>query len=406
VSHQEEMSLIIRYVDTSLGSVCIEESFLGFLDVNDTTRHGLFDDLEEELKKLDLDINNVRGQGYDNGSNMKGKHQGVQSRLLKINPRAFYSACGCHSLNLTLCDMANSCRNATDFFGIIQRIYTAFSNSTKRWQILKDNITGLTLKSLSATHWESRVDSVKAIRFQMSDIREALLQVAETDKDPMTSSIAKSLAENELGDFEFLISIVIWYEILSSINLISKQLQSKDMLIDIGIESVQGLISLFTKYRETGFAKALEVAKEIAMEMNITPRFRTKRKITRKRQFDEGPVDAPTKAHSAEESFRINYFLRIVDRTIASLNTIFEQYKDYENIFGFLFTLDRLRSLDDMSLKDACLKLEAALKNEKHKVIDGKEVLETHRDIDGADLWVELIFIKICLRNLWVLLIF
>jgi hypothetical protein len=57
----------------------------------------------------------VRGQGYDNGSNMKGKHQGVQSRLLKINPRAFYSACGCHSLNLTLCDMANSCRNATIF---------------------------------------------------------------------------------------------------------------------------------------------------------------------------------------------------------------------------------------------------------------------------------------------------
>jgi hypothetical protein len=84
--------------------------------VNDTTGQGLFDVLEEELKKLDLDINNVRGQGYDNGSNMKGTHQGVQSRLLKINPRAFYSACGCHSLNLTLCDMANSCRNATDFF--------------------------------------------------------------------------------------------------------------------------------------------------------------------------------------------------------------------------------------------------------------------------------------------------
>jgi hypothetical protein len=65
--------------------------------------------------KLDLDINNVREQGYDNGSNMKGKHQGVQRRLLKLNPRAFYSACGCHSLNLTLCDVGNSCRNATNF---------------------------------------------------------------------------------------------------------------------------------------------------------------------------------------------------------------------------------------------------------------------------------------------------
>ena len=112
-SHQEQMSLIIRYVDTSSDSACIQESFLGFLVVKDTTGQGLCDALEEKLKSLNLDIANVRGQGYDNGSNMKGKHQGVQKKVLDINPRAFYSACGCHSLNLTLCDMANSCRKAT-----------------------------------------------------------------------------------------------------------------------------------------------------------------------------------------------------------------------------------------------------------------------------------------------------
>jgi hypothetical protein len=48
--------------------------------------------------------------------------------------------------------------------------------------------------------------------------------VAEGDKDPLTSSVAKSMAENELGDFEFIISIVIWYEILCYINVVSKQL--------------------------------------------------------------------------------------------------------------------------------------------------------------------------------------
>ncbi|XP_021761381.1 uncharacterized protein LOC110726226 [Chenopodium quinoa] len=57
---------------------------------------------------LDLDIDDIRGQGYDNGSNMKGKHQGVQKRLLDINSRALYIPCACHSLNLTLCKKLQS----------------------------------------------------------------------------------------------------------------------------------------------------------------------------------------------------------------------------------------------------------------------------------------------------------
>lgn len=229
--------------------------------------------LENVLNSHDLNIDNVRGQGYDNGSNMKGKNQGVQKRLLDLNPRAFYTPCGCHSLNLVLCDIANTSKKARDFFGIVQRIYTLFANSTKRWQILKENVKDYTPKSLSVTRWESRVDSIAAIKFQIVELQEALLQLADVDNDSKIQSEAKSLATNELGSFEFLLSTIIWYEILSVVNLVSKYLQSKDMVIDIAMIEIKGLISFFKNFRDVGFCNAMDTAKKLAIEIGIDPIF-------------------------------------------------------------------------------------------------------------------------------------
>jgi hypothetical protein len=51
----------------------IEEYFLGFLEVDDTASFRLFNILVESMKSFSLNIDDIRGQGYDNGSNMKGK---------------------------------------------------------------------------------------------------------------------------------------------------------------------------------------------------------------------------------------------------------------------------------------------------------------------------------------------
>ena len=91
------MSLILRCVDISTSPIKIVEHFVEFVKVDDTTGKGLFDEITNVINILGLDINDIRGQGYDNGSNIKRKHQGVKKRLLDINPRALYTPCGCQS---------------------------------------------------------------------------------------------------------------------------------------------------------------------------------------------------------------------------------------------------------------------------------------------------------------------
>lgn len=52
-------------------------------------QHGRFDVLLHELKLLELNVDDVHSQSYDNRSNMKGE-QRVERKLLDINPLKSY----------------------------------------------------------------------------------------------------------------------------------------------------------------------------------------------------------------------------------------------------------------------------------------------------------------------------
>jgi len=116
-AHIEQTAFLIRYVHRTngdngadeskqeietklIGSYKVHERLLAFVDCSKKTGEAIYDLIRTTLKQYNIPLSDCRGQGYDNGSNMRGAYKGVQARILEDNNFAIYSACACHSLNL------------------------------------------------------------------------------------------------------------------------------------------------------------------------------------------------------------------------------------------------------------------------------------------------------------------
>ncbi|XP_046744279.1 zinc finger MYM-type protein 1-like [Diprion similis] len=184
-SYTEQITVILRHVCLNNTNKKVEvcENFIGFCPITSSTGEGLLNFVLNLFSQLNLDIQHLRGQGYDNGANMRGKHNGLHKKILEINSRAFYVPCSAHSLNLVVNDAANITHETTNFFDIVQEIYVFFSVSTKRWSIICKHIPDLKLKPLSATRWSSRIDAIKPLRYHIEKIFDALFEISENMSD-------------------------------------------------------------------------------------------------------------------------------------------------------------------------------------------------------------------------------
>ncbi|XP_022178978.1 uncharacterized protein LOC111039694 [Myzus persicae] len=105
VSHTDQLSFIFRYVIDNGEPV---ERFLHFLPNTGHKSEDLAKVVFNVLESNTLDIQNCRGQSYDNASNMSGKYTALQARIKQVCPHAVYVPCSAHSLNLVGECAANS----------------------------------------------------------------------------------------------------------------------------------------------------------------------------------------------------------------------------------------------------------------------------------------------------------
>nr|XP_022902366.1 zinc finger MYM-type protein 1-like [Onthophagus taurus] len=323
-SHQEQMSIVIRFVVLqSDGGYDVQEHFLGFCVTTDTTEAGLSSYVLNFLKENNINYKHMRGQGYDNGANMKGRHNGLQKKILDINSRALYVPCTAHTLNLVVNNAADVSIQTVDFFGIIQELYTFFSCSPKRWKVMKDKVSGLTLKPLADTRWESRIEAIKPLRFNLPEILSGLQKIfdsngnGEVSFDLKTKHMALSL-KNKMESFKFICAIVLWYDILSNVNIVSKMLQNTKISLVDSTEKLKSLEKILINFRtDDHFHKLCNSASLVAESIQLDPDFLPESRRRRRNQFDYQRGEETLL--SSKDSFRINFFLAVLDRTIQAI---------------------------------------------------------------------------------------
>ncbi|KAL4130987.1 hypothetical protein QTP88_008347 [Uroleucon formosanum] len=112
------------------------ERFLEFIPKAGHKSAELFDVVNDLIKRYGLDWSNCKGQSYDNANNMSGSYSGLQARVKEINNLIYFVPCAAYSLNFVGTRAVDSSKEAVKYFGLMQHLFTFFTISTHRWEIL------------------------------------------------------------------------------------------------------------------------------------------------------------------------------------------------------------------------------------------------------------------------------
>lgn len=348
-SRKDQLSEIIRTVECSQDGCIIHESFIDFISSNDKTGEALTTVILKKLENDGLELENCKGQGYDNGSNMSGAYRGVQARILQKNAEAIFVPCAAHSLNLVGSNVAEKNQPAKLILGQIQNLFAFFSSSTSRWEILT-RLAKVCLKGHSKTRWSSKSHAVSALYDNFDGVLLALEEIADSSEFQSDVCAAAVSRLRDVKCFKFLLGLKIWNTILFQINLTNLSLQKENTDILNASKNLQKLLNWLELYKQTGFEQAVKEAEEIASKLKIDvnsgfDNIRRGRGINPR--YDDADTVSRIRSQSNFEWFKDECFDSLLGQLIDEMKGRFHRLHDVVNNFSFLFGNGLLLTFED-----------------------------------------------------------
>ncbi|KAI3763962.1 hypothetical protein L2E82_13960 [Cichorium intybus] len=273
VSLKEQMAIVLRYVD-SLGIV--KERFIAVVHVKDTSSLTLKNAIDDVLTSHKLSITQIRGQGYDGASNMRGAFNGLKALILQENELAHYVHCFAHQLQLVIVAVAKKHEGVKDFFEQIALVVNVVCASCKRKDILREKAresvqkaigkgeleTGRGLNQESSlaragdTRWGSHLKTIISLMKLYPEILEVLAYVEEEGSTLANRNQAAGIL-SYFKSLDFIFYLHLMFEVFSLTGILSKHLQRKDQDILEAASLVRATMDALKALRDTGFDNIL-----------------------------------------------------------------------------------------------------------------------------------------------------
>ena len=127
-SNVEQLSINVCFLENGEP----QEKFQGFQEcISGTTGEAIADNILSKLTNWKLEAELLRGQAYDGAGAMTGRVKGAASHITAKYPKAIYTHCASHRLNLCVVKCC-SISEVNNVMQVADKIACFFSNSPKR----------------------------------------------------------------------------------------------------------------------------------------------------------------------------------------------------------------------------------------------------------------------------------